>query len=63
MSVNAEYEIERLLNEDGPMTFPELKEESGTRGQDLRRALRYLITDGDVYVAGVQDKEKQYDLK
>lgn len=64
MSVEAEYAIEdNLRKSDNPMTFPQLKESTDIRGQDLRRGLRRLITDGDVYVAGVKDKEKRYGIK
>lgn len=64
MSVEAEYAIKDHLREsEKPLTFPELKESTDIRGQDLRRGLRRLITEENVYVSGVKDKEKRYDIK
>lgn len=64
MSVKAEHAIKDNLREsEEALTFPELKESTDIRGQDLRRGLRELITNGNVYVEGVKDKEKRYDIK
>lgn len=64
MSVKAEHAIKDNLREsENPMTFPELKDTTEIRGQDLRRGLRELIANENVYVEGVKDKEKRYDIK
>lgn len=65
MHVEAQDEIvEALETAEGPLTFGEMKESIDLRSQDLRHGLKELIhEESGVYVAGVQDKQKRYDIK
>lgn len=65
MRVEEQVQITRVLSEsEEPLTFEEIQERTSLRGQDLRSGLRELIHDeGGVYVHGVEDKKKRYDLK
>lgn len=62
--MEAEYAIKgNLRKSEGPMAFSEMKESIEIPVQDLRRGLRELITNGNVYVVGVEDREKIYGIK
>lgn len=65
MQVNAQDRIAVALRaSDDPMTFSELKEATQLPSQDVRKALKSLL-EGDlqVYVDGVEDGEKQYNIR
>lgn len=65
MHVEAQGEIVKALeSSEEPMTFDEMKSSLDLRSQDLRHGLKELIKrDSGVYVDGVQDKQKRYDIK
>lgn len=65
MHIEAQKAItDTLQAAEGPVTFPEMKERTGLKGQDLRSGLKELLhDDSTVYVHGVEDREKQYGLR
>lgn len=65
MRVDEQDQIRNVLEStEESLTFEEMRETTGLQAQDLRSALKELLrADGGVYVEGVEDREKYYDLR